>query len=428
MNTHIKIIDSFPGSGKTQWSIQKINELPLSQKIIYVTPYLNEVTRIINSCPQRRFEQPEEDKETGRTKMNNLMHLIASGKNVVTTHALFGNINDTLIRMFEQADYILFLDEVIQTIEPYDFDENKSDEDDRQEIIHRDVNSMLERDIIRVNEDYLVIWTSDEIQLSKYENFKRLAQKNLLYYINNSLLLLTFPNNVFSKRIFSEIYILTYMFKSQLQAYYYDYFKLDYSVYEVYKTLEGKYDIRTGNTNENEWRELISRKIHILDDDKLNRIGDIYLDPQNRLRDSALSKTWYARNHSQLGTIKKNLVNYFQNKTKSKAHQRMWTCFKSEYELIKSDKTSLANFVALNARATNNYRDRSVLAYPINRYLNHYYSHFFQKRGIQIDQDLFALSEMVQWICRSRVRDDEDIHIYVPSTRMRNLLINHISS
>lgn len=36
----------------------------------------------------------------------------------------------------------------------------------------------------------------------------------------------------------------------------------------------------------------------------------------------------------------------------------------------------------------------------------------------------YALSEMIQWIFRSRIRNNESINIYIPSSRMRNLLQN----
>lgn len=47
---------------------------------------------------------------------------------------------------------------------------------------------------------------------------------------------------------------------------------------------------------------------------------------------------------------------------------------------------------------------------------------FFKQRGINIDEDLYGLSEMIQWIWRSRIRKGENINIYIPSMRMRNLL------
>ena len=49
-------------------------------------------------------------------------------------------------------------------------------------------------------------------------------------------------------------------------------------------------------------------------------------------------------------------------------------------------------------------------------------SQFFLQKGIKVNEDLFGLSEMIQWIWRSRIRNGEKINIYIPSTRMRTLL------
>ena len=42
--------------------------------------------------------------------------------------------------------------------------------------------------------------------------------------------------------------------------------------------------------------------------------------------------------------------------------------------------------------------------------------------GYPLDVDKLALSEMIQWIWRSAIRDGKEIWIYIPSSRMRGLL------
>jgi hypothetical protein len=46
---------------------------------------------------------------------------------------------------------------------------------------------------------------------------------------------------------------------------------------------------------------------------------------------------------------------------------------------------------------------------------------FFEKKGIKIDRDAYALACLIQWVWRSRIRDGESIKLYLPSTRMRKL-------
>ena len=51
---------------------------------------------------------------------------------------------------------------------------------------------------------------------------------------------------------------------------------------------------------------------------------------------------------------------------------------------------------------------------------------FFASKGITVDEDLFALSELLQWLFRSRVRKGEAIDVYIPSERMRSLLEGYL--
>ncbi len=62
----------------------------------------------------------------------------------------------------------------------------------------------------------------------------------------------------------------------------------------------------------------------------------------------------------------------------------------------------------------------------MNRYLDHSYQLFINQNNIKLDGDQNALSELIQWIWRSRIRNFEDIEIYIPSFRMRNLLKKYL--
>ena len=75
----------------------------------------------------------------------------------------------------------------------------------------------------------------------------------------------------------------------------------------------------------------------------------------------------------------------------------------------------------------NNYSDRHVVAYTINRFMNPVIRQFFQQHGVEVDEDRYALSDMIQWIWRSAIRNGEHITLYIPSYRMRKLLIDWIN-
>ena len=58
----------------------------------------------------------------------------------------------------------------------------------------------------------------------------------------------------------------------------------------------------------------------------------------------------------------------------------------------------------------------------VNRYCVPPVIDFFNGHNLGINEDKLVLSEMLQWIWRSRIRDNKEIVVYIPSKRMRNLL------
>ena len=82
--------------------------------------------------------------------------------------------------------------------------------------------------------------------------------------------------------------------------------------------------------------------------------------------------------------------------------------------------------IAQNTKAVNDYANTSQLAYIYNSNLHPEPYKYLQARGEQFapSAERFALSEMIQWIYRSRVRCNEPINLYVPSSRMRNMFID----
>ncbi|MUK89280.1 hypothetical protein GMD78_12950 [Ornithinibacillus sp. L9] len=82
----------------------------------------------------------------------------------------------------------------------------------------------------------------------------------------------------------------------------------------------------------------------------------------------------------------------------------------------------------MTSRATNDYSHRECLAYLVNRFLNPIEKKFFEQYGDEIDQDTWALSELIQWVWRSRIRNELSIRIYIPSSRMRGLLNQYLNS
>jgi len=62
------------------------------------------------------------------------------------------------------------------------------------------------------------------------------------------------------------------------------------------------------------------------------------------------------------------------------------------------------------------------VAYLVNVFFRVPVSRYLKAMFINLDEDLFALSEMIQFIWRSRIREGKPIDLFIPSGRMRHLL------
>ncbi|MNQ67508.1 hypothetical protein D3C85_820350 [compost metagenome] len=83
-------------------------------------------------------------------------------------------------------------------------------------------------------------------------------------------------------------------------------------------------------------------------------------------------------------------------------------------------------FLYCGARATNDYANRWVAIHAYNRYVNRVVAAYLQDYGSEVgavpSDDQFALSEMLQWLYRTRIRKDQPIDVYLLSSRMEKLL------
>lgn len=392
----INVVDAIMGSGKTSAGINFINDSNDDVKFLYITPYLTEVKRIIESCPNRKFRQPM----SYGTKLKGIKYLFDNGFNIVSTHALFKEFDEEIIDIAYANNYMLIMDEVADVIESY-------------KISKPDLSTILEK-YASINEMGLLKW-HDQDYYGEFLKIKKLCDLDCLAVYGGAAMMWLFPISTF--RAFRNIYILTYMFQAQTQKYYYDFFGIDYN-YLYVKNDNGKYLFTDEKVQYNKLD--YSKLIHICDADTLNKIGDM---------DYSLSKTWYERNKENklIKKLKNSTGNYFKNYTKTKSNENLWTTFKDYKQLI-SGKGYAKGFLSSNVRATNEYRDRIAVAYLINKFFNPYIKNFFVQHNVEVDEDAFAVSEMLQFIWRSAIREGKEIWIYIPSDRMRNLLIQWIDS
>ena len=114
--------------------------------------------------------------------------------------------------------------------------------------------------------------------------------------------------------------------------------------------------------------------------------------------------------------------NYFYNIVNARIEDPLWTIPNESYEKGLFIKSYKGAFLVMTARATNNYADRPVCAYMVNRFENPVLYNYFTRRGLSVSNELFAISELIQWLFRSAIRRNKPIKLYIPSKRMRTLL------
>lgn len=414
----VYIIDACMGSGKTSAMINMINKSNKEERFLYVTPLLSETERIIKSCSQKHFKTPEKllDKKTKtKNKKEGIIKLLREKSNIVTTHALFHLFNDEILELCSANNYILVMDEVTDVISEY-----KTNPDDLSDFLNAHAY---------VDEDGLVTWVNNkEVEQDTYEGEKFLAERELcelgcVMVYKETALLYIFPIKIFNT--FAKTYVLTYLFKGQMQRYYYDYYGVKYEYLYVKGHSLKEYEITDEPQVYSKPSELKSL-INICDSKRLNAIGESQY---------SLSKSWFEKpkkkkKDAQAFTIKdlkNNMRNYLWRHVGGSSDNSLWSVF-DDYEQACIPQGYKKSFLACNTRASNEYKDTFNLAYCINLYMNPCIKNFFESHYVQVDDDLYSLSTMIQWIWRSRIRDGKPINIYIPSKRMRSLLIKWLNN
>ena len=400
-----------------------------NESFIYCTPLLDEVTRVRTSC-RRDFYEPD---NYGHRKIDSFNQLLLDGKDIVVTHCTFANADDDTIEYIRNGNYSLILDETLDIL--VNFNEATGDS-----ISKNDIRLLIDEDFITVNDYGKVSWAKKSYAGSKYSNIERLAKNGTLFYINQALLVWQFPPEIF--RLFKKVYVLTYLFQGSFLKPYFEYHNIKYELAGIKKDSNEQYRLCTWSSDVNH-RKRFCNLIKIFDDRRMNDY-----------RNFALSKKWFqnASRSDKLKILRNNVHNYFRNIMKARSNRILWTTYKDYYNHLKGAgytivrrmtqdekhlpklereklEKKLRCFLPCNTRAVNDFQDRDVLAYIVNVYPNPYIVKYFQLKNdldgtnIEMNQDYFALAAMLQWIFRSAIRTDEPIDIYIPSQRMRDLLV-----
>ena len=401
----------------------------MQQKFVFITPLLTECHRIagtvyneddpykrpiildqdntsvlyeqIEDAPlkNRLFKHPYFSKKGGKSE--SLPFLLQNRDNIVSTHQLFVNLTPEVLK--HAKEHILIIDEMLSVYEIY------------SQFSIEEVQQMFKNEWLTLKEDSITLIFNrkkygeiteenlDPTLNTYYETFATLCDLGQLMLIDNKVVIWELA--VDTLKAFKEIWIATYMFEDNLMATYLNAHNIEYEIIKFGK-------------KPSEIKHLIT----IYEDtprSKLNEIGN---------KDSALSATSHKRTEIK-DELSSNLDNFIRNKIKAKKADILWTTFKESKNRIQ--RNNIHNYtnqwLAYNTKATNSYGDRHTVAYLINLYPNPELVKASSYRGHSVKEDIYAISEMVQFIWRSAIRNNEPINLYIPSSRMRNFLIKWLN-
>ncbi len=405
MQSTVTIRDYPCGSGKTTSTIEGFRS---DRKYLVILPLLTEVDRVVEWSKSTPFQQPHADDNNASMKTKSLESMVLQGQNIASTHSLFERLVP-LARQGLLSDYDIIIDEVPEVV--------------------RSVSSKSKVSIeeFYLNTGYMSVdtktgqvsptgkWWSmrDDVGDTLSTTILTYANTGCLYLLEGHLFIWAMPRELLTAGRTTTI--LTY--------------KSEGSVLSSYlKKLDVPVEVTNDNQCEEAFRKKAAELITIKDIPALSRLS---LSHSGQV--AGMSNSNYCR------TVVNALKNLRGRQLKDvPAENILITCAKEGW-YKGGDKTAAgpfasgsklfqgANWVPKITRGTNDYAHCSHLIYLYDQYINPYVARWLEDNTRAFD-DAYALTELIQWVWRSRVRKGQPITIYLPSPRMRQLMEKWLSN
>ena len=401
----VKVIDAVMGVGKTTRVFQMIKDNP-EKRYLYISIFIGEVGdgnagkkgRIHSALPELDFKMPV---NSGLGKIDGLKSLLKYGCNVSTTHALFRMFDNEVVDLLIAGGYTVFIDEAVDCISVY------------EDLDPTDIRDLYNNKWILVDDSsHLVSWNEELCpdHSGQYREVRELCKSGCLYLYKMKALVSEYPPRLLKE--LGEVYVITYLFEGSTMS---SWMKANDISYEYVDNSQ------LGLLDENEVKKTIRKNLTILGDKKLDAIEDKY--------DSRYSSTWYKNSSKpEKAQIRRAMENCVA-RNKAKCGDVFWTTFLPMEEHLKgkgytSSHEERPSLLAFNTKATNDYKDYWLCMYTVNLFKNPTELGYLKSRGVEFNQELYALSEMLQFLWRGAIRCGQPMKVLVLSKRMRKLLIN----
>ncbi|MDB3880498.1 hypothetical protein N9315_05250 [Alphaproteobacteria bacterium] len=412
MNKAIKIIDYPCGSGKTTRMIENFKE---DQKYLVILPLLSEIKRVIKSSKDIEFVQPDENDNKHGTKTSSLESHLLLGSNIATTHEMY----ERLVPMVKAGlldDYDIIIDEVPKVVEMVTSKSKTSIQEFYLDAGYMDVDATTGR--VRPTMKW---WQNrDEVSDTLSPKILNFAETGCLYLQEGKMFIWVLPQCILTGG--KSLTVMTY--------------KPEGSMLLAYLSKLGlPFEVSNDNQLEEDFKAKAAELITIEDIGALSKNNFSYTGQVAGMS----SSSYYSKVSRSLKNLKeRKLVGVDINNILITCKKDAWIKTANDNNphtededetpkknikpgvFSKNSRLKDANWIANTTRGTNKYIHCSHLIYLYDQNVNPILARWLGNSS-QDFKDGYALTELIQWVWRSRVRRGEPITLYLPSPRMRRL-------
>jgi len=397
--TTIKIIDKPCGSGKTTAMINGFNN---NDKYLVIVPLLSEVERVIKQSEEVPFVQPHANDNEAGTKFASLEEQLLLGCNIVSTHKMYENLVP-LAKAGLLDDYHIIIDEVPDIVHPIASKSSTSIQEFYVACGYMEVDE--DSGLIKPTQKW--IERQDEVSDTLSPKVLSAAMSGCLYLQDNKMFIWALPSTILQAG--RSLTVLTYKSKGSMFLSYLRKLQLPYEVEED-EDLEAMFLEKAASLITVEDIPALSKhKLSYTGQQKGQRLAKYVSSLNNALKNLRARKLKGVDVKNILITCKKDAWKAADNDNETKPGI-----------FAKHSHISKATWVSNTTRGTNDFAHCSHLIYLYDQHPNQYLTRWLGNSSREF-ADQYALTELVQWVWRSRIRKGEPITLYLPCPRMRKL-------
>jgi len=416
----IELIDYMMGTGKSSYILDKVVDWSnegLYEQFIYISPLLSEVGgkrkekgkgflrgRVQEKADCMDFRYPL---NISSSKLDSFRDLLLKGSNISATHNVFTNLTPLDVDLIKERKNVLIIDEEVQALDTYtDLGVKHLQVLINGGQVYKDETNRLcwNHRLFPQTEDFLNnpsedTYSKNDLQLSKFIN---LCDGGYLHSVNDKIMIWEYPISVLEA--FDKVIVMTYMFEASPM----------YSWCRMNNVDIVRLDIPELKSREDEIKASLKDLVTVVETSKMKTIENF-----------GYSYSWWkgtGSNKTYTAKVKNVLEDCVQNQLKGLSYKDyIFTCPENSFPKIKGKRYSRSDWLYSDCKATNDYADKKVMFYLYSKFPNVFISPFCKEKGVSIDEDMYALSSMLQWLWRGCIRKGEPMKVVILSKRMRDL-------